>query len=147
MQDSQLRFELLPSLGRGNELVRGSPGPEIVSQLIERAAEALRGSKALKPQHGIVALFDATMVLLDPIIFVAATPMLHLLPEQRGDRARLRVVPVGGDLFGTTSGDRLGTREEALGRRPVALGAQHRSHELPVPVDGTIQVALPSTYF
>jgi hypothetical protein len=81
LQNIQLPFELLPSLGQGNKLVRRSPGPEIVSQLIERAAEALRGSKALKTQHRVVALFEAPVILLDPIIFVAAAPMLPLFPS------------------------------------------------------------------
>ncbi len=146
MQDSELTQELLPSLGRGDELVRKASGPEVVTEFVEATAEALRGSEAFKTKHRVVTLLNAAVVLLDPIIFIAATPMLHLLPEHFGDGARIRVVTVSRDLFGTTSGDGLGTAEKALGCRHVALRAQHRIHELPVPVNRTIQIDPPSTH-
>jgi hypothetical protein len=44
LQNSQLPFELLPSLGHGDKLVRRSSGPEVISQFIKRAAESFRGS-------------------------------------------------------------------------------------------------------
>src|SRR4051794_16396869 len=72
--------------------------------------------------------------------------MLDLFPEHFRDGARIRVMPVGGDLFGAASGDGLSAAEEALGGRHVALRAQHRIHELPVPVNGTVQVTPPSTH-
>ena len=98
---------------------------EIVSEFVEGSTEALRGSEALKTKHGIVALFDAAVVLLDPIILIAAAPMLDLLPEHFRDGARIGAMPVGGDLFGTTSGDGLSAAEKALGGGHVALCTQH----------------------
>jgi hypothetical protein len=91
-------------------------------------------------------LFEATVILFDPMIFIAATPMFDLLAEHFGDGAGIRVVAIGRDLFGAMSGNGLGTAEEALGGGPVALRAQHRIHELPIPVDGAIQVAPPATH-
>jgi hypothetical protein len=147
LQDSQLPFEWLSSLGRGDELVRTSPGPEVVSEFVEGTAEAFRRSEAFKAQQGVVALFDSSVVWLDPIVFVAATPMLDLLPEHFGDGARRGVVSVGGHLFRAASGHGLGTAEEALGRGPISFRTQQGVDELPVPIDGTIQVTPPSTHF
>jgi hypothetical protein len=140
LQDSQLPFEWLPSLGSGDKLVRRSPGPEVISQLIKGATESLGRSKAFKTQHRAGALFHAPVVLLDAIIFGAAAPMLHLLPEHFGDGPRIGGMSVGGDLFGTASGHRLSTSEEALGSRPISFRTEHRVDELPLPIDGSIQI-------
>ena len=86
------------------------------------------------------------MVLLDPIIFVAATPMLDSLARHFRDCSWIRAMPVGGDLFGMTTGYDLGAAEEALGGGPVALWAQHRIHQVAIPVDGAIQIHPPPTH-
>jgi len=146
LQNSQLTFEWLSSLGQGNKLVRRSPGPEIVSQLTKGAAEALRGSKAFKTQHRVVALFEAAVVWLNPVIFIAAIPMLHLFPEHFGNGPRIRIVTIGGDLFGTASGHCLSAAEEALGRGHVSLRTEHRVNQLPLFIDGSIQLTPPSAH-
>ena len=68
LQDRQLPFESLSSLGRGDELVRRAPGPEVVSEFVEGTTEAFRGSKAFETQHRVVALFEATVVSLNGLI-------------------------------------------------------------------------------
>ena len=118
---------------------------EIIPEFVEGATEALRGSKTFKTQHGIVTLFNAAVILLDPVIFIAATPVLHL-PEHFGDGPWIRIVSVGGDLFGTASGDGLSTAEEALGRRHVPLGTEHRIDQLPLFVNGSIEIAPAAVY-
>src|SRR5438270_13493004 len=120
----------------GDKLVRRSLEPEVISPLIKGAAEALRGSKAFQAQHRVIALFDAAVVWLDPIIFVATTPMLPLLPEHFRDRSRIGVVPVSRDLFGTTSGDDLSAAEKALGCGHISLCTEHRVNQLPLFIDG-----------
>ncbi len=77
LQGRELTEEFLPPLGRGEELVRRSPRPEVVSKLVEGVTEALSRSKTFKAQHRIVALFEAAMILLDPIIFIAVTGVGH----------------------------------------------------------------------
>jgi hypothetical protein len=111
---------------------------EVVSQLIEGAAEALGGSKAFETQHRIIALFDPTVILLDPIIFVAAAPMFDLLPEHFREGAWRGTMPVGGHLCGTASGDGLRTPEEALGGRHVPVRTEHRVNQLPLFVNRSI---------
>src|SRR5438309_938297 len=67
-QEMGLARKVLPAACRRDKLIRRSPGPEIVSQLIEGAAEALRRSKAFKAEHRIVALFNAAMILFNGLI-------------------------------------------------------------------------------
>lgn len=49
-------------------------------------------------------------------------------------------MPVGGDLCRTASSDGLGTAEAAWGGGPIWLRAQHRVDQLPLFVDGSIQI-------
>src|SRR3982751_356888 len=106
------RTKLLLASGCRYGLVTTLSWSKVVSEFVEGTAESFRGSKVFKSQHRVVALFNAPMVLLNSIIFIAATPMLHSLSQHFGDGPRIRVVPVGGDLFGTASCDRLSTAEE-----------------------------------
>jgi hypothetical protein len=117
---------LFPSSGRWYHLVATLSWPEVVTEFVEGTAEALGGSKTFKTQHGIVTLFHAPVVLLDSIIFVAATPLLRSLSQHFRDRAWIRVVPLSSHLFRTLSGHCFRTSEEALGRRPVPLRTEHR---------------------
>jgi hypothetical protein len=86
---------------------------EVASQFIEEIKELLCRGKVFEPQQGIVALFGSPVILFDPIVFVAATPMLHTLQFHNGPRIR------------------------------VVTGTEHRIDERPVLVDGSIQVTLP----
>src|SRR4051794_11577918 len=76
---------------------------KVVSEFVKGAAESFRGSKALKAQHRVGALFDAPVILLDSIILVTATPMLHSLSQHFRDGPRIGAMPVGGGLFGTAA--------------------------------------------
>jgi hypothetical protein len=53
-------------------------------------------------------------------------------------------MPIGRDLCGTASGYRLGTAEKALGRGHVSSRTEHGIDELPVPVNGSIQITPPA---
>ena len=119
---------------------------EVVSEFVKGAAEALRGSEVFKTQHRIVTLFDTTVILLDPVIFIAAAPMLNLLPEHFGNGPRIRVVTVGGDLFRTASRNRLGTAEKALGRSPISFRTEQGIDQLPFFVNRPIQINPPATH-
>jgi hypothetical protein len=92
------------------------------------------------------ASLDRAVVLLDPIIFIGAAPMLDLLPEHFGHGPWIGVMTVGGDLFRTASGDRLGTAEEALGRRHISFRTEHRVDQLPLFVNRSIEIAPSAAY-
>ena len=96
--------------------------------------------------HRVVALFEAPVVLFDPIIFVAAAPVLHLLSQHFGDGPWIRVVSVGGHLFRTAFSHRLGTAEEASGRGPISFGTEPEVDELPVSVNGAIEITPASAH-
>src|SRR3954454_16949730 len=144
LQGIHFRTKLFLASGCRYGLVTTLSGSKVVSEFVEGTAESFRGSKVFKSQHRVVALFDAPMVLLDSIIFIAATPILHSLSQHFGDGPWIRVVPVRGHLFGTMSRDRLSTAEEALGHGHVPIGTQHRIDQLPFAVNRSIQITPPA---
>src|SRR5215207_8474412 len=79
------------------------------------------------------------------LLFISAGPVHDLSAECRADRPRVGAVSVGGDALGDNAGHRLGRAEEGLGRRHVAVLAQHGIDEIAVTVDGAVQIAPPAT--
>ena len=67
--------------------------------------------------------------------------MPHALAEFGADRPGVAVVAVGRDPIRGHAGDRLGGAEERLSGRHVAVLAEQHVDQVPVPVDGAIQVA------
>jgi len=81
------------------------------------------------------------MVLLQPVVQVAAGPVPHP-PAQLGlDRPGVDVVAIRRDPIRCHPSDRLGGAEERLGRRHVAMLTEHHIHQRAGAVDGTIQIA------
>jgi hypothetical protein len=56
---------------------RGRSGTEEVTQFIVASTEPVRRSWALEPTHRLVSTFDATVILLQSIVQVAAGAVLH----------------------------------------------------------------------
>lgn len=71
--------------------------------------------------------------------------MLDIAAERGADRARVGAVPVRGDLVGRHARDRLGRTKEGLGRRHVAVLAEHGVDQVAVAVDRSIQVGPAAT--
>src|SRR5919199_2169577 len=110
--------------GRDRLVVMGA-GTEEVAELVVAAAEALGGGEALEPTHTSCAPLDAPVFLLEPIILVGAGPVHNPPAERRADRTRVGDVTVRGDAVGGDAGDGARRAEERLGRRHVAVLAEH----------------------
>ena len=52
-------------LGKGDAFVEVRAGTKVSPEFVIGGAEARRSCKGAKPQHGIIALFDPAMILLD----------------------------------------------------------------------------------
>src|SRR4051795_13022490 len=114
-----------PAAIGGNVLVRTGAEAEEVSEFVVTSAEPGGRSWALEAPHGPVAAFDAPVVLLQPVIQVAAGAVPHPFAELAPDRPRVAVVTVGRDPVRRHAGDCPGRAEERLRRRHVALLAEH----------------------
>jgi len=83
--------------------------------------EASRRFNCSKATHGIVALFDATMVLLQPIIEILIGPMLYAVAHRLAYGPRLRNMPIGCDLIGNMANNDNSLLEKALGCLHIPL--------------------------
>jgi hypothetical protein len=63
-------------------LVRVGAGTEEVTQFIEASTEPVSRSWAFESTHGLVATFNATVILLQPIVEIAVGAMLHASTQQ-----------------------------------------------------------------
>ena len=70
-----------PAAIGGNVLVGAGAEAEEVAELIVASAEPGGRSRALEAPHGSVSAFDAPVVLLQPIVQVAAGPVPHRRPS------------------------------------------------------------------
>jgi hypothetical protein len=96
----------------GNVLVRAGTETEEVSELVVTSAEPGGRSRALEAPHRPVPAFDAPVVLLQPIIQVAAGPVPHPFAQLAPDRPGVAVVAV---------------RRDPLGRHPGRSSARPRT--------------------
>ena len=117
----------------------GADAEEVVEFVIA-SAESLSGCEALKAAHTSDAAFDAPVILLQPVVSVSTGSMDDSPAECPADRQRVGAVTVRGDPVGDLAGGRLRRTEEGLGRRHVAVLAEHRVDQPPVPVDGPVQI-------
>jgi hypothetical protein len=68
MTDSGATEKVEPAVVGGNMLMRAGAGTEEVTQFIEASTEPVSRSWAFESTHGLVATFDATVVLLQSIV-------------------------------------------------------------------------------
>jgi len=114
---------------------------EVLTLLLEGRAEACGGGERAEPAHGVIALFQRTVVLLDQLVLIAAAPVGDFRAARLADGARVGVVPVCRDLRGRASGEIALLAEEPLRRAPVPRRAQPRVDQVPRAVDRAIQRA------
>jgi len=83
----QHRAHLAPPLleeaalsGQGHRLVQVLAITEMVASFIVSRAKARRCRARAAATHGVIALFDAAMILLDAIVQIATRAMLHVGP-------------------------------------------------------------------
>ena len=121
--------------------MRAGAGTEEVTQFIVASTEPVSRSWAFEPTHGLVSTFDATVILLQSVVQVAAGAVLHAFTQLRPDRARVAVVAIRGHPVRDNIGDCLGGLEERLRSRHVTVLAEHHVDQRAVAVDGAIEIA------
>lgn len=89
-------------------------GTEGVSAFIVPAAEPGRGSGTFEAAHRLVPAFEAPVILLQPVMEVAAGPVPHPFAELGLDRAGVAVVAVRRDPVRRHAGDRVRGAEKAF---------------------------------
>ena len=115
----------------GDRLIVARAGAEEVAEFIVAATEALRRDEALEAPHTSCASFDAPMILLEPIVFVRAGPMLNPPAECRADRPRVGAVPVRGDALGVKPVAALAERKKACAAAMARCSLSMVSTRLP----------------
>ena len=95
LQSHQSLAKHLASLLQGNRLFYGRTNPEKLTHFIKGPTEARCRWKASKPTHGVVALFNTTVVLLQPIIQLHIGPVYHVITKDLADRTRIGIMPIG----------------------------------------------------
>src|SRR3954469_13925968 len=144
-QDGQHRHgaaeELESAAIGGNMLGRAGARAEKVAEFIGSPEEPGGRSRALEAPHGPVSAFDAAVILLQPVVQVATGPVPHSLAEFGADRPGVAVVAVRRDPVRRDAGDRLGGAEERLRGCHIAVLAEQHVDQVPVPVDGAIEIA------
>ncbi len=97
LQSVQLVAEHLALLGKGNLLLHHRPDPKELAHFIEGSAEARCRGHASEPTHGMIALLDTTMVLLQSIVEITVGSMEHLIAQGLADGTRIGIMPIGRD--------------------------------------------------
>jgi hypothetical protein len=123
--------------------MRAGAGTEEVTQFIVASTEPVSRSWAFEPTHGLVSTFDATVILLQSVVQVAAGAVLHAFTQLRPDRPRVAVVAIRGHPVRDNIGDCLGGLEERLRSRHVTVLAEHHVDQRTVAVNGAIEIAPP----
>ena len=127
------------AIGR-NVLVVAGADAEKIAELIVAAAEPGSRSRALEAPHGPVSAFDATVILLQPVVQVATSSVPHTFAQLGPDRAGVTVVAVRCDPVRCHPSDRLRRPEERLRGRHVAVFTEHHIHERTGAVDSAIEI-------
>ena len=113
-------------------------GAEEVAEFVVASTKSVSGAWALESAHRSIAAFDTTMLLLQSVIQVAVGAMPDGLAQRRPDRTRIAIMPIGGDPIRREAGHGLGGLEQRLGRRHVAVLAEHHVDQRAAAVDGAI---------
>lgn len=121
-------------------VVAGAKAEEI-TKLIVALAEPGSRLRALEVPHGPVSAFDAPVILLQPIVQVAAGPVSHTPAQLGPDRPGVAIVAVRRDPIRRHASGRLCGAEERLRRRHVAVLAEQHVDERAGAVDRAVEVA------
>ena len=84
-QDAETPRVHEPVSSQRDVLIAGDYRPEKNAQLIMGTAEACRRGEAREAEHGMHALFDVAMVLLEVIVEVLTCAMRHVLTKLTGN--------------------------------------------------------------
>jgi hypothetical protein len=80
------------------------------------------------------------VILLDAIVEIVIAAMSHLMSQALTDRTRVGIMPIGRHPFWSVTDDVESLLEKALGGLQISLLAQSGVHQIPIPIDGTIEI-------
>jgi hypothetical protein len=111
-----------PRVGeQGNLLLHRGTDPKELAHFIKSATKACCRGHTSEPTHRVIALLDATVVLLQSIVEIAIGPVEHVTAQGLADRSWIGVMAIGRHpLWGMTN-DIDGLLEKALGRLHISL--------------------------
>src|SRR4051812_43603948 len=120
-------------------MVAGARAEE-VAQLIVSPAKPGGRSGALEAPHGPVAAFDAAVILLQPVVQIPTASVPHSLAQLGADRPGVAVMAIRRDPVRGYAGHHLAGAEERLSGCHIAVFTEQHVDQVPVPVDGTIEI-------
>lgn len=82
LQHAQSLAKRLALLGQGNVLPHRGPHAEKLTNLITCTAKVSGRHKTTKATHGILALFDASMILFQVVVQIHVRSMLHVISHR-----------------------------------------------------------------
>jgi hypothetical protein len=122
------------SLLEGEGLIAVELGTEKRTHLVEQTTKARSRGAMFESAHGLILLFDSSMILLQMVIQVALSAMFYLTPENIAYGAWVSVVAIRGDCGAVVryhAGACPGGTEEGLSRCQVAGVAEAHVHQIP----------------
>jgi hypothetical protein len=124
-----------------NHFPYGAARTEIVAQFVEGTTEAYRRFNGSKTTHWIVSLFDATMILLQPIIQILTRSMLNIAAHRLSYSSWIGRMTIRRHLVGSMANHSNCLLEKLLGCLHIPLLAQHGIHQIAIVIDRPIKVA------
>jgi hypothetical protein len=118
-------------------------GEDEDSCAIRRASQQKRDAASTVPAsaHGIIPLFDATVILLSSIIEVCIRPMLHIFVQHFPYCSWIGGMPIRCDPFRSVTNDSKSLLEEALGRIHIPLFTEPRINQIAIGINGPREIA------
>jgi hypothetical protein len=140
LQSFQSVAEHMALLGKGNLLLDGATDSKELAHFLEGPAKACCPGHTSKPTHGVIALFDAVMVLFQSIIEIAVATVNSFTPQRLTDRTRVAIMPIGRHALRCMTHHVDSLLEKTLGRLHVEREARYRVNEIAISIHGTIQI-------
>jgi hypothetical protein len=113
---------------------------ERVAQFVEGTTEACSRLDGSKTMHRIVPLFDAPMILLQPIIEVFTRSMLDVVPHCLANGTWIGRMTIRRHLIRNRANHSNSLLEKSPGRLHIPFFAQQRIHQIAIMVNGSIQI-------
>jgi len=130
-----------------DRFAHGATRTEIVAQFVKSATEACCRFEASETTHGIVALLDPSVILLQPIIEVLVRPMLDTVAHDLAYSPRIGTMPICRDRLWRMANHSNRLLEQSLSRLHISFLAQHGIDQIAIVVDGPIQITPLSMHF
>ena len=118
-----------------------------VASFVKDTTETGRRFNASKTTHRIISLFDATMILLDPMVEVLTRPMKDIVAHGLAYRSWIGRMTIGCHLLWRMANHIDSVFEKSLSCLQIALLAQHGSHQIAILVARSIQITPFSAHF